>query len=536
MIGDRKLDNWEAQNTRERETDPWMRLAPDACWVTDESGTIEAANEAAAALLGVRQQALAGQPISRFLDRNAGGDEGLRAWLGALGEGELLAESMTLRDTHRDPVAAHVRVLRVSRNGRAVLHWLVVSSATPDGERGRAGAELQRAYENLQHTEEELRTQNEELRTIEEELRVQNEELDRQQQRYQALFDFAPGGYLVTDQRSTIYEANQAVADLLGVPAQELPGTQLDSYVLAADGAIYGKHLDTVRRGDGARTVQWEMRVQQPGGRVIPTAVTATQVTAPSQRDTEAREGVRWLLRDVRHEKQMQAALVQAEKMALTGQLAASLAHEINNPLTAALGSIELVREALADGKDPAALLDVMHASLARAARVVSQLRDVRRHAGPEEKQQADLNTLVENVLLLAGTTASAAGVEISWQGADDVPALPLMVDGMQQVFLNLVLNAIEAMQGKGELTVRIRRAERPAWIGPAVGIEFADTGPGIAPEIRDCLFDPFETTKEGGSGLGLFISKNIVEQHGGEIEVESAEGEGATFTVWLPV
>src|SRR5690606_16858686 len=152
--------------------------------------------------------------------------------------------------------------------------------------------------------------------------RVQNEELDRQQQRYQALFDFAPGGYLVTDQRSTIYEANQAVADLLGVPAQELPGTQLDSYVLAADGAIHGKHLDTVRRGDGARTVQWEMRVQQPGGRVIPTAVTATQVTAPSQRDTEAREGVRWLLRDVRHEKQMQAALVQAEKMALTGQLA----------------------------------------------------------------------------------------------------------------------------------------------------------------------------------------------------------------------
>ncbi|HSJ52711.1 MAG TPA: ATP-binding protein, partial [Anaerolineae bacterium] len=326
--------------------------------------------------------------------------------------------------------------------------------------------------------------------------------------------------------------ANQAAAELLGVPAQELPGTRLDSYVLAADAATYGEHLAAVPSGDGARAVQWEMRVQQPGGQVIPTAVTATPVTATSRQTDGGREGVRWLLRDVRREKQMQAALVQAERMALTGQLAASLAHEINNPLTAALGSIELVREALEDGENPEPLLGVMHSSLTRAARIVSQLRDVRRHTRPEEKQPADLNTLVENVLLLAGKTASAAGVKISWPGANDLPALPLMIDGMQQVFLNLVLNAVEAMQGKGELAVRIRRAERPA----RIGVEFVDTGPGIAPRVRDRLFDPFETTKESGSGLGLFISKSIVEQHGGEIEVESVAGEGASFTVWLPV
>jgi signal transduction histidine kinase len=243
-------------------------------------------------------------------------------------------------------------------------------------------------------------------------------------------------------------------------------------------------------------------------------------------------EGVRWLLRDVTREKEIQAALVQAEKLSTAGRLAASLAHEINNPLCAALGWAELAQESLEEGQKPTQHLEIVREALARASRVVSQLRELHRDGRSEERQLADLNELVDDVLLLTRKQANSAGIEISCQQAEDLPALPLMVDGIQQVFLNLVLNAIEAMDGGGHLDVCTRYAPCP----PRVGVVFADDGPGIAPEVRDALFEPFRTTKAEGSGLGLFISHNIVQQHDGWIEVESAAGEGATFTVWLPL
>lgn len=227
----------------------------------------------------------------------------------------------------------------------------------------------------------------------------------------------------------------------------------------------------------------------------------------------------------------MQAALLHAEKLSMAGKLAASLVHEIKNPLGAAMGCVELVREALEDGGDPTNLLDVIHGSLDRTSRVVTQLRELHRRSGPEKKALADVNELVERVLLLVGKQATTAKVEIAWEPAEGLSQLPLMVDGMHQVFLILVLNAVEAMEGGGHLSVRMVQVRRPA----RIGIEFADDGPGIAAQMRDRLFEPFETTKAKGSGLGLFVSQNIVQQHGGEIEVETAKGEGTTFTVWLP-
>jgi signal transduction histidine kinase len=218
--------------------------------------------------------------------------------------------------------------------------------------------------------------------------------------------------------------------------------------------------------------------------------------------------------------------------LSMAGQLAASFAHEIKNPLAAAIGCVDLVREALDEGQDPGQLLSIIQGSLDRATRVVHQLQELHTRSEQEEKQPADLNELVEGVLALSGKKARTAGVEVSWERAEALPSLPVMVDGMQQVFLNLVLNAIEAMPGGGHLSVRIVRTHRPA----RIGIRFADDGPGLKPGIRDRLFEPFRTTKAEGSGLGLFISHNIVHQHGGFIEVESAAGQGTKFTVWLPV
>jgi PAS domain S-box-containing protein len=324
-----------------------------------------------------------------------------------------------------------------------------------------------------------------------------------------------------------IREANRAAADLLGVPADELPGQRLDHFVPPVDGQVMGEYLHRLRTTGGEQVHRWKMRLQRHDSEVVRAAVAATTFRRRAARV----EGLRWLLRDVTHEEQVQAALLHAEKLSMAGKLAASLAHEIKNPLAAAMGCVDLVREALADGQDPTNLLDVIHSSLDRTSRVVSQLRELHRRSGPEEKELADVNELVERVLSLVGKQARTSKVEIVWERDEGLPQMSLMVDGIQQVFLNLVLNAIEAMERGGHLTVRTMRAHRPA----RVGIQFADDGPGIARQMSDRLFEPFETTKAKGSGLGLFVSQNIVQQHGGMIEVETAEGEGTTFMVWLP-
>jgi len=350
-----------------------------------------------------------------------------------------------------------------------------------------------------------------------------------ERRRYRELFDAAPDGYVVTDCAGTIQAANRAMGVLLGVDAEELVGQRLVAFVVPAEGPAFDEHLQLLGAGDGESPLRWETRLQPDGNEpIIHVAVAATaSQSAPGQV-----EGLRWLLRDVTREKQMHAALVHAGKLSIAGRLAASLAHEINNPLSAALGCAELAVEAFNAGEDPSQHLHVLCDALGRTARVVTQLRELHGEQRSEERRPADLNQLVEHVLLLARKRANSAGVQISWKREETVTRLAIMVDSMQQVFLNLVLNAIEAMEGQGHLGVRLRHARQPA----RVGVAFADDGPGIPTEVLDVLFEPFNTTKARGSGLGLFISQNIVQQHGGSSEVETLAGRGTTFTVWLPL
>ncbi len=235
---------------------------------------------------------------------------------------------------------------------------------------------------------------------------------------------------------------------------------------------------------------------------------------------------------DITDQKQAQAALVQAERLAMAGQLAASLAHEINNPLQSAVGCLDLGLEALDAGRDVRPFMVVAAEASARAAGIVAQLRALHRRSRLEERELTNLNTLLKDVLILTRKQCEDFRVEVVWQACSDLPSLQLMPGTMQQVFLNLVINAIEAMPQGGRLGVTMKRTEQPQ----GVSVEFDDTGTGIAPEMLEHLFEPFNTTKPEGLGLGLFISQNTVQQHGGSLKVQSRLGRGTTFTVWLPL
>jgi PAS domain S-box-containing protein len=235
---------------------------------------------------------------------------------------------------------------------------------------------------------------------------------------------------------------------------------------------------------------------------------------------------------DITEHKAVQSALIHSERLAVASRLAASLAHEINNPLQSAIGCLHLGLEALADERDPQRYMQVTAEALVRAANVVAQLRALQRPSRAEAREPTDLSALVDHVLVLTRKQCQDRGVRVTWEAAPGLPRVSIVKDAMQQVFLNLVLNAIDAMAGSGDLRIRAFATQHP----PEVSIAFADGGPGISPEQREHLFEPFWSTKAEGLGLGLFISQTTVLQHQGRIEVESQEGRGATFTVWLPV
>lgn len=242
------------------------------------------------------------------------------------------------------------------------------------------------------------------------------------------------------------------------------------------------------------------------------------------------------LYRDLREQmriqRETQAQLIHSEKMTALGRLVASLAHEINNPLQSIQGCLTLADEEMDFEMRPEKLrryLDVAEGEIERIATIVRRVRDFYRPAS-EEKHPTDLHAALESVLELTRKQLQHSDVQVEREWCTAMPELLANADHLKQVFLNLILNAIDAMPEGGVL--RLRTAVE----GAEVRITFTDTGVGIPPEVFDRLFEPFYTTKTQGSGLGLSISYGIIESHNGQILVESQPGVGTTFTLVLPV
>ncbi len=274
------------------------------------------------------------------------------------------------------------------------------------------------------------------------------------------------------------------------------------------------------------RDYQVEYRMQAADGRTV-WLRDIVSVVVENDRPVK----LRGIMVDITVQKGMQEALLQRERLAAMGQLAATLAHEINNPLQSVIGCLDLAKEGLAKGRDIARYLQVAHEEVQRLRRIVGQMRELYR---PEwgDRQPTDLNRLLEEVFALLDQPCRANGIALTWELATGLPLVSVVPDRIKQVFLNLLLNAIEAMPAGGQLSVRTVRTDRP----DGIRVEFRDTGLGIAPEALPRLFEPFYTTKPKGSGLGLFISYRIVKEHGGTIAVNSQPGGGSTFAVWLPL
>lgn len=229
-----------------------------------------------------------------------------------------------------------------------------------------------------------------------------------------------------------------------------------------------------------------------------------------------------------------QAQLLQSAKLAAVGELAASVAHEINNPLYAARNSLFLIEQDLPAESDVRPFLEIAQGELARIARIITRMRDFYRPTRAE-LEPICLNELLRGTIELVQTHLRHGQVEVRSQLADQLPKIVAHADQLRQVFLNLILNACDAMPSGGTLTVSTQALPPGAPQASEVTVRIADSGEGITAEHLSHLFEPFYTTKPQGTGLGLAISAHIVTQHGGRIEVESTAGSGTCFTISLP-
>ena len=226
-----------------------------------------------------------------------------------------------------------------------------------------------------------------------------------------------------------------------------------------------------------------------------------------------------------------EAYMIQSEKLASIGQLASGMAHEIHNPLTVISGEAQLYLERFRD-RDPK-VDELLMSIVEECKRAADITRRILRFAKPAQADVSpvDLKATIEESLTLAGYQVRLDRVERTVQLPDDLPQVRSNQNQLQEVLLNLILNAYQAMgeQG-GQLTLSASRN------GSQVILKVADTGPGIPATTLRKVFDPFYTTKASGTGLGLFVTQRILQSHGGSIELESTEGQGTCFTIRLPI
>lgn len=227
--------------------------------------------------------------------------------------------------------------------------------------------------------------------------------------------------------------------------------------------------------------------------------------------------------------KQAQSQLTRSARLASIGELALELAEDLNNPLTSIQGFVELLMEETLPDTPSRHDLQRITAEVHRANDILRNLQSYVRPVKPH-LHQVDLNRLLRRILASLRGRLDGRGVVVEEEYAYKLGAVLVDIGQIEQVFLNLVNNAIQAMPHGGTLRIRTGRQANEA------SVSITDTGRGIPPEVQERIFDPTFTTKASGMGLGLPVSMSIVWEHGGRITVQSEEGRGSTFTVWLPV
>ena len=368
--------------------------------------------------------------------------------------------------------------------------------------------------------------------------------LARERSFLETLFNTIEDGVLVVDEQGRVIYFNQAVTRLLGLQ----PGTE-GQHVARFLPELDWEDLSRFDNQGGARVARHEFEVSYPRPRFL------RLYAAPLDGEAAGSSGVALILHDATETRQQTFEAIESERVQALTLLAASVAHEIGNPLNALHIHLQLMerelkklnedeRRVTAGGRvvSPATAqpsfqeishklsryLDVAKGEINRLDYIITQFLQAIRPAAPQLRL-ISLNEIVEKTLDLLKPELSNRGLNVKTRLARRLPTAPVDATQLQQVLVNLIKNAMQAMTRGGTLTLQTGEAVEGVWVS------VTDTGGGIPQEQLNRIFEPFFTTKKKGTGLGLMIVQRIVRAHGGKIEVDGHAGRGTTFRVWLP-
>src|SRR5580704_8152279 len=361
------------------------------------------------------------------------------------------------------------------------------------------------------------------------EKRALEHQLRRQEEFRRHLLESFPDLILVLDLKGQYTFVSARIGELLGYGPEHLLGKNVEDAENTSP--ELAKLYRTVATGQSSLTsCEYGSRHKDGSWRTM-LGMASPLLDAEGGKPT----GVIISVRDVTMEKKLEQQIIQSERLAAMGQMIGGFAHELNNPLTSILGMSELLQE----GETSEARrkqITVLHQQARRAAEIVQNLQYFARPPAPG-RSQVNLNELVQRTVQMQAYPLRKSNITVDFLPEPTIPAIVADPNQLMQVFLNLLLNAEQAIREsreKGTIRVRMGRSPDPN----SVWIVFQDDGPGIAPENLTHIFDPFFTTRRPGrgTGLGLSICKTVLREHRGNIEAASGPGGGAVFTITLPV
>ncbi len=361
-------------------------------------------------------------------------------------------------------------------------------------------------------------------------LKEQMYKIEESEKRYRALFERAGDAIFIIDaegeNRLRIAAANQAAAEMHGYTVAELLGLKITDLDTPEAAERAQQRVQRVLDGEWIHT---EITHRRRDGSVFPVEISAGLLELSDHKYVLAFD------RDISERKEAEEALQRVEQMRVVGELAAGLAHEIKNPLTGIKASMEVLsEEAVVPEEDRKILMKVV----GEIKRIESLLKDLLNFARPPKPQftTVNINRVLNTALTFSFQNGSSSEksrpVTVVKDLDEHLPELTADPQQLQQVFMNILLNAGDSMADGGTLTAETSYDKSRQ----SIRITISDTGKGIDEKEMDKIFQPFFTTKPKGTGLGLAITKRLIEQHGGTIKVHNNDGKGATFEISIPL
>jgi len=489
-----------------------VETAVDAILVIDQRAVIRSVNPAGAALFGAAAEALCGRPAADLLVRPTD-PEGCCADLTPRGENRC-APRQEWRCRHVDggffPAEVSLRELVLGDGPHliAIVHDITSRRAATDA-------------------------------------------LAEREARLRSILATVPDAIVTIDTSGKIETFSQAAEHMFGYRAEEIIGQNVSQLMPSPYREAHDGYLERYLR-TGERRIIGIGRVvvvgQRADGSTFPMELQVAELQVAEPQVAEMASGGRRLftgfVRDLTEQQQaerrlqdLQARLVHSARLGTLGRMASTLAHEINQPLTAIANYVQAARQLLASGRADLhpRIIDAMTKAAAQAARAGAIIQRLRQFVsrGETARRAEDLNKIVEEAAALALLGAREYGIRVNFSLLPDLPLVLADAVQVQQVVLNLVHNAVEVLQSCARREIDV--ATGIAAVAGFAEVTVADTGPGLAAEVRENIFRPFISTKREGMGLGLSICREIVESHGGRLGVTSQTGVGTVFRFTLP-